>query len=119
MPTVKFINEKKTIEVPAGANRRKEARKAGINVYSGIGRVLHCPGLGMCTTCKVIIRKGIENLSPQSKWEKMNMLKDPLTFFARIGHEHEMRLACQAQVNGDIEVETHPPFNWHGERYWG
>ena len=31
----------------------------------------------------------------------------------------ELRLACQARVNGDIEVETQPGVNWHGERFWG
>ena len=33
MPTVTFVNEKKSIEVPAGANLRKEAIKAGVNNY--------------------------------------------------------------------------------------
>jgi ferredoxin len=30
-----------------------------------------------------------------------------------------LRLACQARVNGDVEVETQPEVNWHGERFWG
>jgi hypothetical protein len=30
-----------------------------------------------------------------------------------------MRLSCQLQVNGDIEVETQPEMNWCGERFWG
>jgi ferredoxin len=34
--------------------------------------------------------------------------------FYRIGQEDEMRLACQTKVEGDIEVETHPSFNWFG-----
>jgi hypothetical protein len=36
MPIVKFIKEKKEIEVPTGANLRKEAMKAGINVHQGV-----------------------------------------------------------------------------------
>src|SRR5262249_27437029 len=48
MPKVEFVNEKKEIEVEAGANLRQEAMKAGIQVYQGIDRYLHCPGLGLC-----------------------------------------------------------------------
>lgn len=119
MPTIKFLKEKKTVEVPAGANLRNEAMKNGVEVYQGIEKVLHCPGLGLCTACKVHVKKGIENCSRQSWWEKINILKHPMAFFARIGHEQELRLSCQTCVNGDVEVETTPEFNWHGEKYWG
>ena len=36
MPLVKFIKENKEIDVPHGANLRKEAIKAGINVHQGM-----------------------------------------------------------------------------------
>ena len=39
--------------------------------------------------------------------------------FARLGHEKDLRLSCKTRVLGDIEVETHPQVNWHGERFWG
>ena len=65
MPSVKFVNEKKTIEVPVGANLRREALKAGIELYPGIHRVLNCHGLGQCASCCVKIKKGKENVSPQ------------------------------------------------------
>lgn len=121
MPQVKFVKEKKTIEVPEGANLRKEARKQGIEIYKGIHRYLHCPGLGLCTTCQVRIVKGVENVSPQGAWEKCNMcnvVAHPITFLARLDREKEMRLSCQTRVYGDIEVETKPEFNWHGEQFW-
>ena len=35
MPIVKFVKEKKEIEVPEGANLRAEAVKAGINLNQG------------------------------------------------------------------------------------
>ena len=38
--------------------------------------------------------------------------------FSAIGHEHEMRLACQVQVMGDCTIETKPTFNWSGENFW-
>ena len=118
MPKVHFVKEKKTIEVPDGANLRKEARRNGVEVYWGPHRYAHCPGLGLCTSCKVLIRKGAENVSPQGTWERMNLLLNPLGFFARVGHEEDMRLACQTTVHGDVEVETQPGINWHGERFW-
>ena len=121
MPTINFVKEKKTVDVPDGTNLRAAALQAGIEVYSGIDKVLHCPGFGMCTTCTVRIKKGTENVSRQGFWEKMNMLKCipvPFAFFARIGEEDKMRLSCQTKVHGDVEVETTPAFNWHGEKFW-
>lgn len=115
MPTIKFINEKKTVEVPAGANLRTAALQAGVDVYRGPARVVHCPGWGICTTCKVRIIKGVENVDRPRVKERIH----PLTFFARIGHEQDLRLSCQTTVHGDIEVETHPSMNWHGEKFWG
>ena len=35
MPTVKFVKEKKEIEVPAGTNLRAAAVQAGINLNQG------------------------------------------------------------------------------------
>lgn len=119
MPTVKFVNEKKTIEVEDGANLRKEALKAGVELYPGLHRYVNCMGFGQCASCRVVIKKGVENVNKQSFLEKLRLIAGPLTFFARLGHEKDLRLACQCKVNGDIEVETKPPINWHGERYWG
>jgi ferredoxin len=36
-----------------------------------------------------------------------------------LGNEQQLRLACQAKVNGDVEVQTKPGLNWHGDRFWG
>src|SRR5438132_14039408 len=65
MPKVVFTNEKKEIEVPQGANLRKEAMKNGIEVYRGVDKYLHCPGWGLCGTCRVLVKKGMENLRPK------------------------------------------------------
>ena len=45
MPVVKFIKEKKEIEVPEGANLRQEAIKAGVNTYQGLNGI----GAGLIT----------------------------------------------------------------------
>lgn len=119
MPTVTFVNEKRSIEVSAGANLRKEARKAGVQLYPGVHKYFNCMGLGLCCSCRVIVKQGLENCSRPGVYEKVSMAMNPLAFFARLGHEKDLRLACQMRVNGDIEVETKPPMNWHGEKFWG
>jgi ferredoxin len=125
MPKVVFVNEKQEIEVAQGANLRTEARKAGIAVHSTllsplntIVNFLNCQGNGLCGTCRVLVKKGMENLSPKTTMEKINLAAHPESMLASIGHEEEMRLACQVQVNGDCTVETHPAFNWSGENFW-
>jgi ferredoxin len=128
MPIVKFIKENKEIEVPRGANLRKEAIKAGINVHQGINgkgagvnRFLNCHGIGQCGTCRVKITKGTENASPMGLIEKFrfyNPLPDPFPCLAYIGNEDTMRLACQTKVLGDMEVETGPQLNLFGENFF-
>lgn len=118
MPKVTIVNEKKEIEVPAGGNLRQEARKAGVEIYNGIEKYLNCRGLGVCGTCKVIVKSGMENLSPKGIIEKLNLNFHPMTAFASIGHEDDMRLACQTNVNGDCSIEVRPEFNLSGENFW-
>jgi ferredoxin len=118
MPKVVIANEKKEIEVPLGANLRKELRKAGIEVYASLNRYLNCRGLGLCGTCKVLVKKGMENLCSKTWRERFNFNFHPLTLMAAVGHEDEMRLSCQVQVNGDCTIETRPPLNLSGENFW-
>src|ERR1700746_3535349 len=107
MPKVVFVKEKKEIEVPVGANLREEARKAGIEVYQGLSRYLNCFGHGTCGTCKVLVKKGMENLSPKGVMEKLTLFR----MMSAIGFEKEMRLCCQCTVSGDCTVETRPGLN--------
>lgn len=114
MPKVAFVNDKKEIEVETGANLRAEARKAGIEVYTGPDRLLNCRGLGLCGTCRVLVKKGMENLSPMGTREKLKLA----TMMSYIGHEDEMRLCCQVKVLGDCSIEMRPPLNLSGENFW-
>ena len=114
MPKVLFVNEKQEVEVPDGANLRLEARKAGVELYRGIERYLNCRGLGLCGTCRVLVKKGMENLSPKGFKERFKLG----TMLSSIGHEEDMRLACQVTVHGDCQVVTRPPFNISGEIFW-
>ena len=118
MPKVVFVNEKKEVEVEAGANLRQAARQAGVPIYKSIDRFLNCRGFGLCGTCKVLVKAGAENLSPPTLIEKINLNLHPATMLARVGHEDELRLACQVRVNGDCSIQTQPGFNWSGENFW-
>ena len=112
MPTVKFTREKKSVECEKGENLRALALKQGIQLYPGLKRILNCRGHASCGECRVHVVKGMENLAPKTVLEKIRIA---LSWF-KFGHEHEVRLACQAKVEGDVEVFTQPEFNWFGER---
>lgn len=111
MPTVKFVNEKKTIEVPQGTNLRQAALEAGIELYPGIHAYANCRGNGLCHSCRVRLKNGTTaGASARGPWERLQEL---LSWYA-VG-DPEVRLACQLEVQGDLEVETQPTFNWSGE----
>ena len=132
MPLVKFVKEKKEIEVPEGAILRAEAVKAGINLNCGvngygesINKIVNCHGFGMCGTCRVLITKGIDNTNKLTnrEWLKFKTplptpVPDPIPCLAYIGNEETMRLACMTKVFGDIEVESNPEVNLFGENFF-
>ncbi|MEM9352550.1 MAG: ferredoxin [Planctomycetota bacterium] len=128
MPIVKFVNENKEIEVPEGANLRKEAINAGVNLYQGINgfgasinKFANCHGFGTCGTCRVTIAKGMENASPMGIREKGRLVcpvPEPVACLAYIGNEDTMRLACQVKVMGDMEVVTGPEIDLFGENFF-
>ena len=118
MPKVTFVNEKKEIDVPQGATLRTEARKAEVEVHGTVEKYINCFGNGLCGTCRVLVKKGQENLSPRTFRERLHFFVHPLGLFAYICHEDEIRLSCQVKVNGDCTIETHPPLNLEGENFW-
>src|SRR5438094_1321968 len=107
MPKINILNEKREIEVPAGSNLREELQKAGVEVYQGLTKYLNCFGHGTCGTCKVLVKKGMENVGPKGTMEKMTLFR----MMSAIGLEKEIRLCCQCIVNGDCAVETRPGMN--------
>lgn len=133
MPIVKFVKEKKEIDVPDGANLRSEAIKAGINLNQGLNgigagfnRFANCKGMGLCGTCRVLVTKGMENTNKLTlrEWLKFKtvvptgLIPDPIPALAYVGHEDTMRLACCTTVHGDIEVESGPELNLFGENFF-
>ncbi len=63
---------------------------------AGIPHVHECGGQGRCSTCRVVIESGQENLSPETKKEKR--LK------ARKHLPDEVRLACQCKATGSVSL---------------
>ena len=128
MPTVKFINEKKEIEVPAGTDIRHAALMAGVNIYQGINgfgatinKFINCHGLGCCGTCSVNVLKGMENTTAPGMMERMKYKGLPIPDLAcmqYIGNEATMRLSCKTKITGDIEVETGPRLNLFGDNFF-
>jgi ferredoxin len=114
MPKVTVVNQKKEVEVPAGGNLREELRKQAVEVYPGMARYVNCFGHGQCGTCKILVKKGMENLSPKGMMERFTLFR----MLSAIGHEDEMRLSCQCSVNGDCTVEVLPEMNLSGETFW-
>jgi ferredoxin len=100
MPKVTFQNEAITVDVPEGKTIKAVAEQAGVNLYAGFWAAYHCPGIGMCpgAGCRVWVL------------ERQKDATSPRTFLERIrpGHKGTIRLACQTQVLGEIEVRTQP-----------
>jgi adenylate cyclase len=55
-----------------------------------------CGGNGRCSTCRVRVLTGSDNLSPAEGAER-SVLK-------KIGAENDVRLACQARVSGEVKI---------------
>lgn len=111
MPRVHFVKEDVTVDVAEGANLRKAAIRAGVNLYKTPSFV-NCRGLGSCGRCYVVFKKDTaENASRMGWRERLRLLMSPL----HPGRHDVGRLACQVEVMGDLEVETRPDLNLFGE----
>ena len=66
-----------------------------------------CGGNGQCTTCAVIPVRGAENLSAPTRLERFSLriwFLKPLAAIRSRWRGKPLRLACQAYVNGPVEV---------------
>ena len=88
MPTVVFVNEGRAGSVAPGTTLLQAALDLGVNI-SHI-----CGGNGICSTCRVEVVAGAENLSPINPQEVAYDL-------GTCG-----RLGCQARVTGNVGVRV-------------
>ena len=89
------------------ARTEEGASILSVSLDNQITHLHECGGNGRCTTCRVRVIDGLQNLSPRNKIE---------TELARKRNwSPDIRLACQSQVMGNIEVErliwTSPEIN--------
>lgn len=78
------------VHAPRGFSVLEASRLGGIPHYSV------CGGKGQCSTCRVQIVEGAENLPPPEPMEQKTL--------NRIGATPDVRLACQLRPTGNISV---------------
>jgi ferredoxin, 2Fe-2S len=104
MPTITFVvgSERHTVDVDLAAMPYQHHGLEGslLDVALNAGIVLEhvCGGNCACTTCHVIVRSGMENLSDleDDEADRLDTAWDVTP---------HSRLACQAIVKGDVECE--------------
>ncbi|OCJ00363.1 adenylate cyclase [Rhizobium sp. AC27/96] len=78
------------VQAPRGFSVLEASRLGGIPHYSV------CGGKGQCSTCRVQIIEGAENLPPPESMEQKTL--------NRIGATPDVRLACQLRPTGNVSV---------------
>ena len=92
MPKITFRNTGKTFEVEKGISVLEAALRHGVNIYHT------CGGNCSCSTCRVQVVSGGQNLTPVEKSE--------IEVLDSFDLKAPYRLGCQALVFGDaVEVE--------------
>ena len=95
MPKVRIVPLGVEIEVPEGAMLMAAAQAQGYFWPTT------CGGEGRCTTCACRVVSGMGRLSPRGRSEQRVLVEErgPSVL------DEPIRLACQVQVFGDVEVE--------------
>jgi ferredoxin len=96
LPTVRFLNELVTVEVPEGAILRDVALAQNIEVYRGMWGHMNCAGNGICGRCRVWLVHAEKAVSTPSIRERMHRIRG------------SQRLACQVRIVGDLEIRSRP-----------
>lgn len=90
MASIDLTSDNITLEALSGETLLEASLKKGINHLHA------CGGHALCSTCRVYIDEGLENISPRN--EKEQKLADQL------GLMPEVRLACQTAVEGPVSA---------------
>src|SRR5689334_6880555 len=98
MPKVTFLNETTTVEAKNGQTVKEVATEHGIPLHRGLWTWLNCRSHGLCGSCEVWVTELSANATSAKGFRER----------IRGKVKGKVRLACQAQVLGDIEVRTLP-----------
>jgi adenylate cyclase len=90
MPFIRFLPDDKEIKAETGETIFQAA------VRNGLALTHFCGGNARCSTCRVIILKGLENCAPRNP--------DEQAIAHLLGFEPQVRLACQTRVTGDVKL---------------
>jgi len=91
MPKLTILPDAISGEIQSGTHLLECARRLGIELLHS------CGGVAACTTCRVVVKQGHENLSP------IGFAEEEVLAEAGILRSH--RLACQARAFGDVTFE--------------
>lgn len=87
---ITFLPDHVTVEARKGQSLLAAALKAGIPATHA------CGGNARCTTCRLFVVEGLENLS-EPTWRETRVVK-------RLDFGRNFRLACQTTAEGDVTV---------------
>ena len=99
MPVIQFQGQQ--IECDVGANLRDVLNDFGISPHNGAARFVNCRGFGTCGTCAVRIAGEVTSRTRVETWRLS---------FPPHQADSNLRLACQVQVQGDLEVKKFDGF---------
>ncbi len=91
MPRMTLLPDGVSGEMSSGTSLLRGAATLGVELFQ------FCGGIAACTTCRVLIQQGKENLSP------IELAEQEVLSEAGIVQSH--RLACQARILGDVVIE--------------
>jgi ferredoxin, 2Fe-2S len=91
VPKVSILPDNLSAEIRSGTSLLKCAELMGIDLLHS------CGGVAACTTCRVVVKAGKENLSA------LELAESEVLSESGILHSH--RLACQARILGDVVLE--------------
>lgn len=103
MPKVTFVHINPKIRELLGGERTIEVQEGESILDAALENDIplehNCGGNCACTTCHVIVKEGMDNLSPMEDDEADRLdMAEGLTLNSRLG--------CQAKVYGDVIVEV-------------
>mmetsp|Transcript_1957 Transcript_1957/g.2194 ORF Transcript_1957/g.2194 Transcript_1957/m.2194 type:complete len:247 (+) Transcript_1957:240-980(+) len=100
-----------SFETEVGTTMRTAMLENGVSPHNGRSQLINCRGLGTCGTCAVEIRGA--DVSP-SQWTTMEQARLNFPPHSPPGNQR-LRLACQVQCMGDLEVIKRDKFWGQGE----
>jgi len=90
MPRVRFLPDEVTIETRPGETLLEAAQRSGLPMVSA------CGGEAACTTCRVLVMEGAEQMAPPPA--------DEAVVLAPLGADSSLRLGCRAVPQGPATV---------------